>query len=103
MLVRKKDWNTLLARVEEIENYNRILISYNGELSGGFRDLQKTEDQIARLKDDYYRLRNSLFGVLSRLKSSFSEYHIYSQDEMDKMSSEEYKDKVLKPLLQETR
>lgn len=92
MLVKKKDWEDLSNRV------NLLTTQFYEQEISNCKKVSVLELRITELQRMTDKVRNTLFGVLSAVKNCFGEYHIYTETEINDMSGDDYKNKVLKPL-----
>ena len=111
MLVKKKDWQELTARVSEVEKesktwmdrYNQLSIQHYEYIDGLGARTHELEALYTKVKRDYDSLRDMLYSFFGKVKDVCADSHIYSESEKDNMSSEEFKHKILLPMLHEVR
>jgi len=102
MIVRKKDWLALQERLTSLEQGHKTLVdvvnSNAGQMTNNYEDTRKVNANLANFLDSVLSLRATVFGVMAKIKNCFGDVEVYTQTEIEKMSSTEYANKVLRPL-----
>lgn len=104
MLVKKKDWQNLLARLEKTESRKNEWTTawfneYGGRISKLDQRLHELESKHSNVRKDYEELRSLICNFFGGVKSVCEQASIYTVDEINNMSADEYKNKVLTPLI----
>lgn len=102
MIVRKKDWIALQDRLASLEAGHKTLVQVvngnAGQMADNYSDTRKVTANLANLLDSVLSLRATVFGLMAKIKNCFGDSEVYTQTEIEKMSSSEYANKVLRPL-----
>jgi hypothetical protein len=110
MLLKKKDYESLLKRLDKLESetecQKNMLVTYNKWINNIVDGLKQVEKQCytnsiacKNLEKDWSNLRDVIFSFFTGVNDVCKKHFIYSEKEIDRMSADDFKSKILVPMI----